>query len=143
MTEIGFHFNVAAPAGYACRLIRKALRQGSPITITGPRVALEGIDRELWALGPTEFVPHAWAADAASVPARLHPTTAWLAPEPLDAPMQGALVNLGEAVPRGFESYHRLIEIVSADEGDRAAARERWKGYVGRGYAIVRHEVGE
>ncbi len=143
MTEIGFHFNVAAPGGYACRLLRKALRQGSAIAITGPRETLESIDRDLWALSPTEFVPHAWAADAATVPQRLHATTAWLAPDPLEAPTHEALVNVGATVPRGFESFRRLIEVVSTDEGDRAAARERWKGYVGRGYAILRHEVGE
>jgi DNA polymerase-3 subunit chi len=143
MTEIGFHFNVAAPGSYACRLLRKALRQGAPIAITGPKPLLESIDRELWALGATEFIPHAWASDAASVPARLHATTAWLTAEPLDAPVHDALVNLGESVPRGFESFRRLIELVSADEADRAAARERWKGYVRRGYAIERHEAGE
>ena len=143
MTEIGFHFNVAAPGGYACRLVRKALRQGSPIAITGPKALLDSIDRDLWALGPAEFIPHAWASDAGSVPSRLHATTAWLAPEPLDAPVHEALVNVGDAVPRGFESFRRLIEVVSAEEADRVAARERWKGYVRRGYAIERHEAGE
>ncbi|MDQ6628884.1 MAG: DNA polymerase III subunit chi [Pseudomonadota bacterium] len=143
MTEIGFHFNVGAPAGYACRLVRKALRQGSPVTVTGPRPLLETIDRELWALGPTEFVPHAWTADATAVPARLHPSTAWLASEPLDAPLHHALVNVGTTVPRGFESYRRLIEVISADEPDRVAARERWRSYAGRGYAIQRHQVAE
>jgi DNA polymerase-3 subunit chi len=143
MTEIGFHFNVHAPSSYACRLLRKALRQGSPIAITGPKPLLDAIDRDLWALGATEFIPHAWASDAASVPTRLHTTTVWLAPEPLDAPVHEALVNVGESVPRGFESFRRLIELVSTDEVDRVAARERWKGYVRRGYAIERHEAAE
>ena len=53
-----------------------------------------------------------------------------------------ALLNLGDAAPRGFETFERLIELVSTDESDRAAARERWKRYAGRGYAIKRHEVG-
>ncbi len=143
MTEIGFHFNVATPSGYACRLLRKALRQGTPVAITGPKALLERIDSDLWALGAAEFVPHAWTSDAGSVPARLHATTAWLAPDPLEAPLHDALVNVGESVPRGFESFRRLIEVVSAEETDRAAARERWKGYARRGYAILQHEAGE
>jgi DNA polymerase-3 subunit chi len=52
------------------------------------------------------------------------------------------LLNLGDAAPRGFETFERLIELVSTDESDRATARERWKSYAGRGYAIGRHEVG-
>ena len=51
------------------------------------------------------------------------------------------LVNLGDDAPAGFESYARLIEIVSTDPADRATARARWKHYAARGYPIQRHEV--
>ena len=141
MTEIRFHFNVTSRTGYACRLLRKAARQASPIAVTGPEELLAELDRELWAIGPAEFVAHAWARDAEAVPPGLRAGTVWLAPDPLAAPMHEALLNLGEAMPRGFESFERLIELVSTDPADRAAARERWKGYAGRGYAIERHEV--
>ena len=141
MTEISFHFNVADRSGYACRLLRKAARQRRPIAVTGPQALLAELDRALWSFAADEFVAHAWSGDAASVPARLHPGTVWLAPAPLEAPRHDALVNLGSAVPHGFESFERLIEVVSTDAADRAAARERWKGYARRGYAITRHEA--
>ena len=92
-------------------------------------------------MAPAEFVAHAWARDAETVPAGLRGGIVWLAPDPLAAPVHETLLNLGDAAPRGFESFERLIELVSTDEADRAAARERWKGYAGRGYAIERHEV--
>ena len=79
--------------------------------------------------------------DAEAVPVRLRAGIVWLAPDPLQAPVHETLLNLGDAAPRGFESFERLIELVSTDASDRAAARERWKGYAGRGYAIARHEV--
>ncbi|MDR0479806.1 MAG: DNA polymerase III subunit chi, partial [Burkholderiaceae bacterium] len=42
----------------------------------------------------------------------------------------------------GFECYARLIELVGQDdEADRAQARERWKHYAERGYAITRHDL--
>jgi DNA polymerase-3 subunit chi len=141
MTEISFHFNVPSTTGYACRLLRKALRQGTGVAVTGPEALLAELDRELWTFAPAEFVPHAWSKDAGSIPASLHAGTVWLAPEPHDAPVHEALVNLGESAPRGFESFGRLIEIVSTAEPVRTAARERWKGYARRGYAIVNHEV--
>ncbi len=141
MTEIRFHFNVPSRTGYACRLLRKAARQGTPIAVTGPDDLLAELDRELWALGPAEFVAHAWARDVDAVPSRLHAGTVWLAPDALAAPHHVALVNLGQSAPRGFETFVRVIEVVSTDPADRAAARERWKVYAGRGYAIDRHEV--
>ena len=141
MTEIRFHFNVPSRTGYACRLLRKAARQASPIVVTGPEDLLAEVDRELWALGPAEFVAHAWTREIDAVPTRLHAGTVWLAPDALAAPHHAALVNLGAVAPRGFETFERLIEVVSTDPADRAAARERWKSYADRGYSINRHEV--
>ncbi|MEO8922353.1 MAG: DNA polymerase III subunit chi [Caldimonas sp.] len=143
MTEVTFHFNVSSPTGYACRLLRKALRRGSAVTVTGPEATLIALDRELWAFEPTEFVAHAWTADADSVPESLRAGTVWLAADPLASPHHDALVNLGESAPKGFESFRRLIEVVATGEVERAAARERWRSYARRGYAIEQHEVGE
>jgi DNA polymerase-3 subunit chi len=50
-------------------------------------------------------------------------------------------VNLGAAIPEGFERFDRLIEIVAADVEDRQQARGRWKHYADRGYQIGKHEV--
>jgi len=141
VTEIRFHFNVPGRTGYACRLLRKAARQAAAVAVTGPEERLAELDRELWAMGPAEFVAHAWTRDAEAVPARLRAGIVWLAPDPLEAPVHETLLNLGDAAPRGFESFERLIELVSTEEADRTAARERWKGYAGRGYAIAGHEV--
>ena len=142
MTEIRFHFNVPSRSDYACRLLRKAFRQASPVAVTGPEDRLAEIDRALWALSAADFIAHAWTRDVDTVPPSLRGGLVWLAPDPLAAPVHETLLNLGDGAPRGFETFERLIELVSTEEADRAAARERWKGYAGRGYAIDRHEVG-
>ena len=51
------------------------------------------------------------------------------------------LASLQRQIEAGFERFARLIEIVTTDEADRAAARARWKHYAARGYALNRHEV--
>ena len=51
------------------------------------------------------------------------------------------LVNLGAAVPEGFERFERLIEVVTVEDEDRQRARQRWKHYADRGYAITRHDL--
>ena len=50
------------------------------------------------------------------------------------------LVNLGAGIPEGFEGFERLIEVVTVEEDDRQQARQRWKHYADRGYAITRHD---
>ncbi|MEO7116916.1 MAG: DNA polymerase III subunit chi [Caldimonas sp.] len=141
MTEIGFYFNAASRSGYACRLLRKAQRQGMSLAVVGNAAALDELDRELWSFDAVEFVAHQRVDRLADVPESLRARTVWLGENPLDAPVHDALLNLGDAPPRGFETFARMFEIVSADEGDRAAARERWKAYAHRGYPIKRHEV--
>jgi DNA polymerase-3 subunit chi len=141
VTEISFHFNVSDRTAYACRLLRKALRHGSRVAVTAPDGVLAALDRDLWAFDPVEFIPHLRLGDGEPVPERLRPTRVWLVGQPVNAPHHEVLVNLGPESPAGFESYARLIEIVSTDADDRAAGRRRWKHYADRGYPIVRHEV--
>jgi len=141
VTEISFYFNVASRTGYACRLLRRAQRQGMALAVTGPVDALDEIDRELWTFAGPEFLAHAWIERAADVPASLHATTIWLGASPIEAPRHDALLNLGREAPAAFETFERVFEIVSTDDADRQAARERWKAYARRGYPIKQHEV--
>ena len=141
MTEISFYFSAPSRSGYACRLLRQAQRQGMSLAVVGPSATLEAFDLELWTFGAAEFVPHHRIEHSAEVPGPLHARTVWLGESPLDAPVHDALLNLGDELPRGFETFARLFEIVSAEDADRGAARDRWKAYAHRGYPIKRHEV--
>lgn len=138
MTEIAFHFNAPDKLAYACRLLRKAVAAGAKLVVTADGEALRRLDQALWSFAPLEFVPHAMAAgDAQTVAA----SPVLLAERLDDLPHYQVLLNLGERVPPGFERFERLIEVVSLDEADRQLARGRWKHYVDRGYAIVRHDL--
>jgi DNA polymerase-3 subunit chi len=141
VTEISFYFNVPSRTGYACRIVRRAQRQGMSVAVTGPADALAEIDRELWTFSGPDFLAHSWIDRIGDVPASLHATTIWLGARPIDAPRHGALLNLGSEAPSAFETFERVFEVVSVDEADRHAARERWKAYAKRGYPIKRHEV--
>lgn len=142
MTEVSFHFNAPDRLAYACRLLRKAARAGSRVAVTAPAETLGALDRALWTFDPTDFVPHRRLPAGEAVPPRLRPTPIWLLERLADAPDHDVLLNLAQELPVGFESFERVIEIVSVSNEDRVAARERWKHYTSRGYAITRHEVG-
>lgn len=140
MTEVEFHFNTPDRMGYACRLLRKAVRKGAGVAVTGPAPTLDALDRLLWTFADTEFVPHLRCSVAAPSP-RLQRTPVWLVDRAEQAGHLPVLVNLGEGPADGFESFQRLIEVVSTDAVEREAARRRWRHYASRGYAISRHEV--
>jgi DNA polymerase III subunit chi len=139
MTEVAFHFNVPDKLAYACRLLRKATAAGSRVVVTGESQDLRTLDTELWTFSALEFIPHCHAASAE--PQVLSASPVVLADTARGTPHQQVLVNLGQAVPDGFERFERLIEVVSQDEGDRQQARARWKHYADRGYAIQRHDI--
>jgi DNA polymerase-3 subunit chi len=141
MTEISFHFNVADRVSYACRLLRKATRQGARVTVTAADEMLSELDRALWSFDPIEFLPHLWLRSGEPLAKRLSATPVCLVAAPSLALHHDVLLNLGSQAPSGFESYARVVELVSCDDDERAAARVRWTHYAARGYSIQRHEV--
>jgi DNA polymerase-3 subunit chi len=141
MTEISFHFNVPDRTEYACRLLRKALRKGAQVVVTGTPPVLAELDRALWSFDPLEFVPHVMPRPGQELAPRLRTTPVWLVADLAQAGHHDVLVNLHDDAPAGFESFARVIEIVTPIDADRAAARQRWKHYATRGYAIEKHEV--
>ena len=143
MTEVQFHFNVPDRLVYACRLLRKALKSGARVvTVSAPPATLSRLDRTLWTFDPQEFVPHVLLRSGEALPERLQRTPIWLVERAEQGAHHPVLVHLGEEPALGFESFARLIEIVSTDPEEREAARRRWKHYAGRGYELQRFDVG-
>ena len=141
MTEVEFHFNVGDKLEYSCRLLRKAHAGGAKLLVTADPVMLAQLDQMLWTLSATEFLPHC-RSDAPPATLALSPIVlAASALEPvLEGRATGVLVNLGQNVPPGFESFERFIEIVSSAPEDRLAGRQRWNHYKQRGYALKAHD---
>ncbi|MFV0679480.1 DNA polymerase III subunit chi [Ottowia sp.] len=138
MTEVMFHFNVPDKLGYACRLLRKASASGRPVGVLAPEPLLTELDRALWSFAPLEFLPHCLSSASPDVLAQ---TPLVLATDSAQLPHTDVLLHLGDAVPAGFERFERLIELVGTNENDRLQARQRWRHYADRGYAIQRHDV--
>jgi DNA polymerase-3 subunit chi len=143
MTEVSFHFNVPDRMGYACRLLRKAVRRGAKVVVAAPNQVLAALDRQLWVFEPLDFVPHVHAKPGQALAARLQSTPVWLTEYVLDAPHHEVLLNMGDQLVEGFETFERVIELVSIDGPDRQAGRARWKHYNDRGYVIARHDVAQ
>lgn len=143
MTEVNFHSRVAQPMAYACRLLRKAVRKGAKVVVTGPQATLTALDAALWTVEPLDFIPHVMPMPGRPLAPRFLETPLWLHVTLADAVHHQVLVNLGSEAPAGFESFERVIEIVGTDDDSRLAGRHRWKHYASRGYEIIHHEVAE
>jgi DNA polymerase-3 subunit chi len=139
MTEIAFHVNAPDKLEYACRLLRATQKKSAQVLVLGQIDALKSLSSKLWAMSATEFLPHC-LADAATEVLAYSPIV--LSAElPSSSSVSQVLLNLGAALPAGFERFERLIELVGQDEADLQAARTRWKHYKDRGYALSRYDV--
>jgi DNA polymerase-3 subunit chi len=137
MTSVDFYFNAEDRFQVACRLAGKALAQKKRLLIYAPEPeAATRVDKMLWTWPAIGFLPHCMAHDA------LAPETPVLVASGDEGP-QGCelLLNLSDAAPPHFERFERLLEVVSADDGARKAARERYRFYRDRGYPIASHDL--
>jgi DNA polymerase-3 subunit chi len=136
MTRIDFHSNVPQKLAYVCRLVRKARAAGSNIVLrTRDRAELQQLDQALWTFSEQDFLPHVAAGDplAAQTPIILS------ASDDDELPHHQVLINLSGQTPAHFARFERMLEIVAADEADRAAGRDRYRFYKERGYPLSHH----
>lgn len=131
MTEVEFHTGLADPVAYACRLLRRAARQGVRVQVTAPPERLAQLDHTLWTEDAQDFVPHVRMPGApAAVAGR---TPIWLARAALGAGAPSVLMNLGAGEPADVAALDRVIEIVGSDADAADGGRERWRAYKAMG----------
>ena len=140
MPSVEFHTGVADVVHFACRLLRKASRQGAVVQVTAPEPLLSELDRALWTFDQRDFIAHVRVPGAsADLLAR---TPLWLsetAPSRAHGGAAAVLVNLGAPSAPDLAGYLRLIEIVALDADAAQAGRERWREYKSRGLEIMHH----
>ncbi len=141
-TRVDFAFGAPNRLRTACQVVYKHYQAGRKLIIyhSDPR-SLQRFDRMLWGFEPDAFVPHV-AIDhplAAQTPILLCSQ----APQPHHQALpNGAwLLNLDNQCPPTAASFHRILEIVSEQESDKAAARQRWRQYQQWQYDVRSHQL--
>ncbi len=139
MTQIDFYTQVDDKLQTACRLAAKARSLGLRVTMFCPdRDIAARLDRMLWITPATGFLPHCKPDHelAAVTPVLIDAAGDTTAHDEV-------LINLHPERPAFFSRFQRLAEIVTADEADRSAARDRYRFYRDRGYAIRTHDLSD
>jgi DNA polymerase-3 subunit chi len=134
MTRIDFHSNVADRLAYTCRLVRKARAAQCRIVLLSRDAQQQAaLDEALWTFSETDFLPHATLEHphAAATPVIL------IAEEQAELPHHHVLINLSGRTPAHFARFERMFEIISAEEDDKIAGRDRYRYYKDRGYPLT------
>ncbi len=137
MTEILFYAHVENKFHTACEISHKVLRSKRKMLVFAQdESAAAKIDRLLWATPPLGFLPHCSVEHPLAVE-----TPIVISSDANKLAYDDVLLNLHDDIQPFFSRYQRVIEIVSTDPTDAAAARARYKFYKDRGYAITSHDL--
>jgi DNA polymerase-3 subunit chi len=139
MTQIDFYIGVQDKMHTACRLAAKAFSHNLRVMVFCPEAeTAQRFDRLLWTSPATGFIPHCLSSDP------LAPVTPVIVGHDGEDPHHDqVLLNLRAEWPAFFSRFHRLIEIVTLGDEDKANARARFKFYRDRGYAIRTHDLSQ
>jgi DNA polymerase-3 subunit chi len=143
--DVAFHLNVPAAwpqrSAYLCRLLAKAYEAGVRVWVVVAPDEVTALDQALWTLPADDFVPHV-CADAPPVLRRRAPIVI-AAPTDTVEGERPVLVNAQPQWPAVLDAprgWARVVEVVSTDEDDKAAARQRWRRYQAMGCTLVAHD---
>jgi DNA polymerase-3 subunit chi len=142
MAQVDFYFGVDHRLQYACRVVRKARAAGKTVlAFARDADRLSRFDTALWTFSALDFLPHVYLESPLA-----HRTPVVLTLDAGGTAGRDVLLTLDDAPPPSFETwfaqFERVIEIVSCEEADRAAARDRFRAYRAAGFAPAAHEVG-
>lgn len=127
---VEFRTGVRDKRGYALRWLQMAAQRGARVRVLGSPAELQALSQLLWVADKESFLPHALTLGAAP-PAGpgLQRTRLWLGAGPVAGDEPRLLLNLGPELPARTQGYERIIDVVSTDEAEVQAGRERWAGY--------------
>lgn len=141
MTRVDFYLiDQTTESGHdaaVCKLAHKAFRLGHRIYILTPdHNHAQRLDRLLWIFSAGSFIPHGLSSETADADIPV-----LLGYDEPPASFEDVLIQLAPQVPEYFSRFQRVAEVVGGADEDKARARERFKFYRDRGYALQTHKI--
>ena len=146
MARIDFHSNVSDKLEYACRLTRKiwsTTPEGEPvrnIVMVGEKADLKKLNELLWAFSSTDFLPHCFIEEEAAAETPIVLTDDFASSALNDIPHADVMIHLGMRMPADVPAlvarFPRIVEVVTVNETERLAGRERFKAYRELGHEL-------
>jgi DNA polymerase-3 subunit chi len=146
MARIDFHSNVSDKLEYVCRLTRKiwsATQEGQAvrnIVIVGEKTDLKKLDELLWAFSSTDFLPHCFIEDEMAIETPIVLTDNFSSSALNAIPHADVMIHIGMRMPQDVPAmvarFPRIVEVVTVNEAERLAGRERFKAYRDLGHEL-------
>ena len=150
MAKVDFHSQVGDKFTYTCRLIRKIFSLASEleplkkVVIVGARQDLDRLDQLLWSFSAEDFLPHVFIDDETAPFAPIVLAEHFVESHFENLPHQDVFIHLGREFLADIEHitsrFERVIELVSTEELDVLAGRERYKRYRSMGIELVNYD---
>ena len=146
MARIDFHSNVSDKLEYACRLTRK-IWSATPvgeavrnIVMVGEQADLRRLDELLWTFSATDFLPHCFIDDEAAPETPIVLTDDFASPALENIPHADVMIHLGMRMPQDVTAlaarFPRIVEVVTVNETERLAGRDRYRAYRDLGHEL-------
>jgi DNA polymerase-3 subunit chi len=146
MARIDFHSNVSDKLEYVCRLTRKiwsATQEGETvrnIVIVGEKADLKKLDELLWTFSGADFLPHCFIEDEMAMETPIVLTDNFALSSLNAIPHADVLIHIGMRMPQDVPAlvarFPRVVEVVTVNEVERLAGRERFKAYRDLGHEL-------
>ncbi len=150
MARVDFHSQVGDKYRYTCRLARKIFSLATEaqalkkIVVVGAQSDLETLNELLWSFSTEDFLPHCYIDDDAASFTPIVLATAFDESQFEQIPHQDVFIHLGQEILADIEKitnrFERVIEVVSMEEEDVLAGRERYKRYRTMGLELFNHD---
>ncbi len=123
------------PLLLVCELTKKGFATGQSILILARSFEqAEQLDEKLWEFDETAFIPHQIAGDEDD-----SITPVLIVPPDTTTPNRALVINLRDDPAPGL--FERVLEVVPADEAQRAGSRARWKIYQHAGFELKKFDM--
>ncbi len=126
----------ADPLLLVCKLAKKAFAAEQPtLILVRSRDQAEQLDEKLWEFDENAFIPHQIVGDGDDDAI----TAVLIVPPDETTPDRPLVINQRDECAPGL--FERVLEVVPADEAERAGSRERWKTYKAAGFDVTKHDM--
>jgi len=123
------------PLLLVCELAKRAFAAEQPtLVLARSQSQAEALDELMWAFDEAAFIPHQIAGDEDD-----DVTAVLIVPPGIATPDRPLVINLRDECAPGL--FDRVLEVVPADEAERAGSRERWKTYRAAGFEVAKHDM--
>ena len=123
------------PLLLVCELAKKAFESAQPaLILVRSAEQAEQLDEKLWEFDEAAFVPHQIAGDDDDAI-----TPVLIVPPDVPAHDRALVINLRDDCAPGL--FERVLEVVPADEDQRAGSRLRWKTYQHAGFEVKKFDM--